>query len=427
MTAPDAPLLGEPTFDTVETALQALRSGGLVVVVDDENRENEGDLVMAAEYATPQAMAFIVRHSSGFVCVAMPTAIADALALPPMVPTARNSDRLRTAYAITVDARIGVATGISAADRAHTARTLADPRCTPADLTRPGHMVPLRARDNGVLERNGHTEATVDLCRLAGLQPVGILCEVVNDDGSMARRPELLAFARKHGLPIISIAELVTYRQVTERTATAAASCLLPTSFGTFTAHLYPGSNGSEHLALVHGDLDPHAPTAPLVRVHSECLTGEVLGSRRCDCGPQLHESMQMIAAAGPGVLIYLRGHEGRGIGLGAKIAAYSLQDQGLDTVDANIALGLPADARTYHDAVAILRNLGLHRVRLVTNNPDKSASLVAAGIQVIERVAMPPAVTPENLAYLQTKNQRMGHRITGIDDIDHRWGTRIS
>ena len=404
---PSLPMNGG--FDILDEALRALRTGGSVVVVDDETRENEGDLVMAAEHATPETMAFIVRHTSGFVCVAMPSSVADALALPPMVPTSRNSDRMRTAYAVTVDARSGVNTGISAADRAHTARTLANPQSGPADLTRPGHVVPLRARENGVLERAGHTEATVDLCRLAGLNPVGILCEVVNDDGSMARRPDLLKFARRHRLPIITIAQLVEHRQQLEAPATASSSCLLPTRHGTFATRIYRGDRGTEHLALVYGDLEPQA--APLVRVHSECLTGEVLGSLRCDCGAQLSESMKMIAEAGSGVLVYLRGHEGRGIGIGAKIAAYALQDQGLDTVDANLALGLPTDARTYHDAVAILKDLGLQRVRLLTNNPDKCSALAAAGIQVAERVVMQTAITPDNLAYLKTKSQRMGHQ----------------
>jgi 3,4-dihydroxy 2-butanone 4-phosphate synthase/GTP cyclohydrolase II len=417
---------GESTFDEVDEALRALRNGGVVVVVDDENRENEGDLVMAAEHASREAMAFIVRHSSGFICVAMPAAHADALDLPPMVATSSNADRMRTAYAVTVDARVGVTTGISAADRARTAQMLADPRCVPADLTRPGHVVPLRARDNGVLERAGHTEATVDLCRLAGLRPVGILCEVVNDDGTMARRPDLFAFARQHRLPVITIGQLVDYRQRVEAPAVAGATCLLPTPHGPFTTHVYAGAGGAEHLALVYGNPAAAHPAPPLVRVHSECLTGEVLGSLRCDCGAQLNESLMLIAQAGAGVLVYLRGHEGRGIGLGAKIAAYALQDQGMDTVDANIALGLPADARTYHDAVAILKDLGLNRVRLLTNNPDKCAALTAAGIDIVEQVPTAPAVTPDNLAYLKTKNQRMGHRITGVDHIDDRWA-RIS
>ncbi|MGW3472418.1 bifunctional 3,4-dihydroxy-2-butanone-4-phosphate synthase/GTP cyclohydrolase II [Saccharopolyspora sp. NPDC000995] len=400
-------------FDTVPDAIMALARGGIAVVVDDEDRENEGDLVMAAEFASPESIAFFVRHTSGFLCVAMPAERADELDLPPMVPPASNSEALTTAFAVSVDARDGISTGISAADRAQTTRLLADPSTTAADLNRPGHVMPLRARPQGVLERPGHTEATVDLCRLAGLTPVGLLCELVRDDGSMARRPDLLAFARVHGLPAITIRQLIAFRRKHDAAAAFSTSSRIPTPFGTFTAHAHRGANGVEHLALVMGD--PRKHPAPLVRVHSECLTGDAFGSLRCDCGSQLQHSLRVIADAGTGVLVYLRGHEGRGIGLAAKMAAYSLQEQGYDTVDANLALGMPVDARDYADAAAILADLGVPRVRLLTNNPAKFDALTEAGIQVVERVALPVEATAENISYLRTKSRRMGHVIDGL------------
>jgi 3,4-dihydroxy 2-butanone 4-phosphate synthase / GTP cyclohydrolase II len=407
----------EARFDSVPDALATIARGGIAVVVDDEERENEGDLVMAAEFATGEAIAFIVRHTSGFLCVAMPADRADHLDLPPMVTPSANSEALGTAFGISVDAKDGVTTGISAADRAVTARLLAAPESTAADLVRPGHVLPLRARAGGVLERPGHTEATVDLCRLAGVTPVGVLCELLDEDGSMARRPALFAFAREHGLPIITVRQLAQHRKRLEGRTDALATSRLPTRFGTFTAHAYRGAGGAEHLALVLGE--PDGTTAPLVRVHSECLTGDVLGSLRCDCGTQLEEGLRTIGQAGEGVLIYLQGHEGRGIGLAAKVAAYALQDQGYDTVDANLALGFPADARDYGDAAGILHDLELVRVRLLTNNPAKTSALTAAGIEVVEQVAMPAAVTSDNIAYLRTKNERMGHHIErlGADD----------
>lgn len=411
---------GNGGFDAIPVALDALRRGGIVVVVDDETRENEGDLVMAAQFADPASIAFFVRHTSGFLCVAMPSARADLLDLPPMVPPSANEDAHGTAFGVACDAAKGITTGISATDRAHTAKLLADRGTRPGDLNRPGHVMPLRAREGGVLERPGHTEATVDLCRLAGVEPTGVLCEVVAEDGSMARRPELLAFARKHGLPAVTIRDLVAYRRRHELTAIATAQ--LPSAHGCFTTHAYRSATGTEHLALAMGDLT--AGTPPLVRVHSECLTGDVFGSRRCDCGPQLDQSLHAIAAHGRGVVVYLRGHEGRGIGLAAKIAAYALQEQGYDTVDANHELGLPADQRDYTDAAAILDALGVGQVRLLTNNPAKRAALEAAGIAVVESVPMPAAVTPENLKYLQTKNIRMGHRIPGLGP--DRYGTTV-
>ena len=411
---------GNGGFDTIPVALEALGRGGVVVVVDDENRENEGDLVMAAQFADPASIAFFVRHTSGFLCVAMPAGRADRLELPPMVPPSANADAHGTAFGVACDAAEGISTGISATDRARTARLLADPHARPTDLRRPGHVMPLRAREGGVLERPGHTEATVDLCRLAGAEPIGVLCELVADDGSMARRPELLAFARKHGLPAITIRDLVAYRRRHEIAAVATAQ--LPSAYGSFTTHAYRSADGTEHLALAVGDLAAGAP--PLVRVHSECLTGDVFGSRRCDCGPQLEQSLRMIAAHGRGAVVYLRGHEGRGIGLAAKIAAYALQEQGYDTVDANHELGLPADQRDYTDAAAILGELGVNQVRLLTNNPAKRTALAEAGIAVVETVAMPAAVTPENVNYLLTKNSRMGHRIPGLDA--GRYGTTV-
>ena len=402
-------------FDAVSDALTAITRGRMVIVVDDEDRENEGDLVMAAEFATAEAIAFVVRYTSGFLCVAMPAERADELGLPPMVPSSDNDEAQRTAFAVSADAKEGVGTGISAADRAHTARLLAAPHATAADLVRPGHVLPLRARAGGVLERAGHTEATVDLCRLAGVTPVGVLCELVDDDGSMARRPALFEFARKHELPIITVRQIAQYRQRVEHGISAVATARLPTRFGMFTAHAYRGRD-NEHLALVLGD--PAGAPAPLVRVHSECLTGDVLGSLRCDCGTQLEDGLRAIAAEGNGVLIYLQGHEGRGIGLAAKVAAYALQERGYDTVDANLALGLPADGRDYGDAAAILYDLGVQRVRLLTNNPAKTAALNGAGIEIIEQVPLPATVTSDNIAYLQTKNERMGHRIERLEII---------
>jgi 3,4-dihydroxy 2-butanone 4-phosphate synthase/GTP cyclohydrolase II len=406
-------------FDPVPDAIATIGRGGIVVVVDDQSREDEGDLVMAAEFATATATAFFVRYTSGFLCVAMPAEQADRLQLPLMVPDDRNSEALRTAFTVSVDAAAGISTGISAADRSRTIRLLADPASAPSDLVRPGHVMALRARPGGVLERPGHTEATVDLCRLAGVAPVGMLCELLAEDGSMARRPALLAFAREHGLPIVTVAQIAAYRRGEQAAPVALATCSLPTSSGLFTAHAFRSTDGSEHLALVHGD--PSAETAPLVRLHSECLTGDVLGSVRCDCGSQLADALDTVVAAGAGVVLYHRGHEGRGIGLVAKIAAYALQEHGYDTVDANLALGLPADAREYSAAAGMLRALGLRRIRLLTNNPDKVEALRRAGIDVVERVSRPSAVTRENVPYLRTKNERMGHRITAVDGMAAR------
>ena len=336
--------------------------------------------------------------------------------------TPHNRDAYRTAYTISVDARDGVSTGISAADRAHTVKVLADSATEPWELTRPGHVFPLRYREGGVLVRRGHTEAAVDLCRLAGLTPAGVLVEVVNDDGTMKRAPELRAFADEHGVPMISIEHLVRHRRRHETHVQRVATTALPTRFGDFTAHGYRITiDDSEHLALVYGDIS--GPEPVLTRVHSECLTGDVFGSDRCDCGPQLSEAMEQIVGAGRGVVVYLRGHEGRGIGLVAKLQAYALQDGGRDTVDANLELGLPADARHYGTATQVLRDLGVGSVRLLTNNPDKTAALTEFGVPVVERVPLAVRPNAHNMAYLRTKRDRMGHEILGLPELalDHQ------
>lgn len=401
-------------LDSIERAIADIAAGKAVVVVDDETRENEGDIIFAASKATPELMAFTIRHSSGVICVPMPADMLDRLEIPLMTP--HNKDKLRTAYTISVDARDGVSTGISAADRAHTARVLADSATEPWEITRPGHVFPLRYREGGVLVRRGHTEAAVDLAKLAGLTPAGVLVEVVNDDGTMKRAPELREFADEHGLAMISIDDLVRYRRRHENLVERVAETRLPTRFGDFTAYGYRITvDDSEHIALVHGDLSGDEPV--LTRVHSECLTGDVFGSHRCDCGPQLDEALERIVKEGRGVVVYLRGHEGRGIGLVAKLQAYQLQDGGRDTVDANLDLGLPADARHYGTATQVLRDLGVRSVRLLTNNPDKVANLEDFGVPVAERVPLTPHPNDHNLAYLLTKRDRMGHH---LPDLDH-------
>jgi 3,4-dihydroxy 2-butanone 4-phosphate synthase / GTP cyclohydrolase II len=409
------PQHGGVRLDPVERAIADIADGKAVVVVDDEGRENEGDIIFAASKATPELMAFTIRHSSGVICVPMPGEMLDRLEIPLMTP--HNRDKLRTAYTLSVDARDGVTTGISAKDRAHTARTLADSATEPWELTRPGHVFPLRYREGGVLVRRGHTEAAVDLARLAGLTPAGVLVEVVNDDGTMKRAPELRAFADEHDLAMISIEDLVRYRRRTEVLVERVAETRLPTTHGDFTAYGYRiTTDGSEHVALVHGDLSGDEPV--LTRVHSECLTGDVFGSARCDCGPQLDEAMDRVVAEGRGVVVYLRGHEGRGIGLVAKLQAYQLQDGGRDTVDANLDLGLPADARHYGAATQVLKDLGVLDVRLLTNNPDKVSNLEEYGITVSERVPLTPHPNDHNLAYLLTKRDRMGHVLPGLEGV---------
>ena len=391
----------------IESALAALREGRFVLVTDDESRENEGDLIMAAEHATPEALAFLLRRSSGIVCVALSGRRTDELQLPPMVPN--NTDAMGTAFTVSVDLRDGTTTGISARDRSRTIRALADPTTRPGDLRRPGHVFPLRARDGGVLERPGHTEASVDLMRAAGLQPAGLLAEVTNDDGTVARRPELERFAREHAIPLIGVDDIVLYRRRREPLVERVSSARLPTRHGKFDVHIYRSLNdGREHVVLVKG----HVASASnvLVRVHSECLTGDLLGSMRCDCGQQLDDALRRIEAEGRGVLVYVRGHEGRGIGLAQKLRAYQLQDLGLDTLQANLELGLPGDARDYAVAARIVEDLGITSLRLLTNNLGKVEDLESCGIDVVERVALPSRPGPDNLAYLRTKRDRMGH-----------------
>jgi 3,4-dihydroxy 2-butanone 4-phosphate synthase/GTP cyclohydrolase II len=405
-------------FDSIERALADIAAGRPVVVVDDEDRENEGDLIFAAEKATPELLAFMVRYTSGYICVPLTGTDCDRLDLPPMYHT--NQDRRGTAYAVTVDAREGVTTGISAADRARTIRLLADPSAGAADFSRPGHVVPLRAKDGGVLRRPGHTEAAVDLARMAGLRPAGVLCEIVSqkDTGDMARRDELEVFAADHELQLISIADLIAYRRRFEKQVERVAEARIPTVHGSFRAVGYDSLiDGIEHIAMVFGEIGDGEDV--LVRVHSECLTGDVMGSLRCDCGPQLDAALGVVAAEGRGIVLYMRGHEGRGIGLMHKLQAYQLQDNGHDTVDANLALGMPADARDYGTGAQILVDLGVRSMRLLTNNPDKRVGLEGYGLRVVDRVALPIRPNPENLRYLRTKRDRMGHELTNLDEHD--------
>ncbi|MGA8047843.1 MAG: 3,4-dihydroxy-2-butanone-4-phosphate synthase [Dermatophilaceae bacterium] len=404
---------GGSALRTVEAALAALRAGKPVIVTDDESRENEADVILAAQTLTREWMAWTVRHTSGYVCAPMPAEVADRLALPLMVT--ENTDPLRTAYTVSVDAADGVSTGISAADRAYTLRLLADPSAAPADFVRPGHILPLRARPGGVLTRRGHTEAAVDLCRLAGLAPVGVIAELVHDDGGMMRRPEAERLAVELGAPILTIDQLATWRRRHDRVIRSATT-RLPTEHGTFTMHGYADvETGDEHVALVA--LGADAGRTPLVRVHSECLTGDAFGSLRCDCGPQLHRSMAKVAAEG-GAVIYLQGHEGRGVGLLAKLRAYAEQDAGADTVEAQERLGLPVDAREYAAAAGILHDLGMSSVRLLTNNPDKAAGLRQLGIDVVAVERLVIGTNAENQHYLRTKRDRLGHDLP-IDTDD--------
>jgi 3,4-dihydroxy 2-butanone 4-phosphate synthase/GTP cyclohydrolase II len=395
-------------LSTIEEAFEALRAGLPVLVADDEDRENEGDVILAAATVTTQWMAWTIRHTSGYICAPMTESRAVRLGLPPMV--ADNQDPRRTAYTVTVDAAAGVTTGISAADRAHTIRLLAQDVSTVSDFNRPGHVVPLRARQGGVLARAGHTEAAVDLCRLAGLAPVGAIGELVNDDGSMMRLPAVLDLGAEHGLPVITIAALIAWRQLNDRVERLAQTTL-PTEHGVFGVVGYR----DEHIALV----SPKGlqGRAPLARLHSECLTGDVFGSQRCDCGGQLERSLERVGAEG-GVVVYLRGHEGRGVGLVSKLQAYALQDKGFDTVDAQTELGLPIDSREYAAGAAILADLGLGSVRLLTNNPMKVNAMRDYGIEVVavERLSMVPGA--HNSAYLRTKRDRMGHDLI-LNELD--------
>ena len=397
----------ESVLAPIEEVVAAIGKGELVIMVDDEDRENEGDLIMAAQFATPEKLAFMIRHTSGVVVAPITGDRCDDLRLPMMVDN--NTESHRTAFTISVDLLEGTSTGISAADRAATLRALADPKVSHAAFARPGHIFPLRARDGGVLKRAGHTEAAVDLARLAGCEPAGVICEIQNDDGTMSRLPELKKFAQQHGLLISSIARLIEYRRHNERLVERMGSATVPTEWGAFECFAYRSTiDGIEHLAFVVGDLGTPAPV--LTRVHSECLTGDVFGSRRCDCGPQLATAMQAVQNEGRGVVVYLRGHEGRGIGIGHKIRAYSLQDEGLDTVDANLELGLPIDSREYGIGAQILADLGARELRLMTNNPAKYGGIAGYGLSVVERVPIITESTPENSAYLATKRDRLGH-----------------
>ena len=396
-------------FATIDEAVDDLRRGQMVIVVDDEDRENEGDITVAAQHCTPEQVAFMRKHGSGVICVALAPERIAQLDLPPMVE--RNTARLGTAFTVSVDAAEGTTTGISAADRARTIRALADPRTKPADLVRPGHVFPLRAREGGVLVRAGQTEAAVDLCRLAGLEPAGVICEVTNADGSMARLPALRRFARTHRIRIVTVKDLIAQRMARERLVERVAQAKLPTRYGEFAIHGYRAAIGGEHVALVLGDISTPEPV--LVRVHDECLTGDTFGSFRCDCGDQLVAAFDRIGKEGRGVLLYLR-QEGRGIGLMNKLRAYALQDQGLDTVEANEKLGFKADQREYGIGVQILIDLGVRKARILTNNPHKLLSLYP-GLEVVERVPLEVPSRPENERYLATKKRKLGHLLSVV------------
>lgn len=403
-------------FDPIEDAIAAIGRGEIVVVVDDEDRENEGDLIMAAEAVTPEKIAFFLKHSSGVICAPVTAEKAAELDLRPMVE--QNTESMRTAFTVTVDYRHGTTTGISAHDRSATIASLVDPATRPGDLARPGHIFPLVGREGGVLKRAGHTEAAIDLARLAGLAPAGILCEIVDEDKmDMARVPELARFAKEHGLLFISIADLIRYRRRTEKLVRRVAEARIPTRWGDFTSYVFESVlDGEQHVAMVKGSVN--GADDVLVRVHSECLTGDVFGSMRCDCGVQLDAAMQMIDAEGRGAIVYLRGHEGRGIGIGHKIRAYTLQDEGRDTVDANTDLGLPVDSREYGIGAQILNELGITTMRVITNNPAKYGGLEGFGLDITARVPSIVAPNPENISYLRTKRDRMGHLLEGLDEV---------
>jgi 3,4-dihydroxy 2-butanone 4-phosphate synthase/GTP cyclohydrolase II len=401
-------------FTTIENAIDAIARGEAVVVVDDANRENEGDLIIAAEKTTPENMAFMVRHTSGVICMPLEGTRLDELQLPMMV--AENTTAYRTAFTVSVDAKRGTTTGISAADRTTTVHALIDPETRPDDLARPGHIFPLRYREGGVLKRAGHTEAAVDLARLAGLSPAGVLAEVVNDDGTMSRLPELERFAGQHDLKLISIADLIRYRRQREKLVRRISEARIPTKYGEFTAYVFESLlDGTEHMAFARGEVAGKSNV--LVRVHSECLTGDVFGSIRCDCGLQLDLALERVAEEGEGVIVYLRGHEGRGIGLGHKLRAYTLQDQGRDTVEANVELGFPIDSREYGIGSQILVDLGITTMRVMTNNPAKYGGLEGYGLEIVERVPLRSRPTDENIAYLRAKQEKMGHLLEIEDE----------
>ncbi|HUW02622.1 MAG TPA: bifunctional 3,4-dihydroxy-2-butanone-4-phosphate synthase/GTP cyclohydrolase II [Acidimicrobiales bacterium] len=400
----------------IEEAVEAIARGEIVVVVDDEDRENEGDLIMAAEFATAEKIAFFLHHTSGFICAPITRDRARQLDLQAMV--ANNTESMRTAFLVSIDLLQGTSTGISAHDRSATIQALVDPNTRPADLARPGHILPLEAREGGVLKRAGHTEAAVDLARMAGCYPAGVLCEIVDEKKmDMARTPELEIFAEKHGLKMISIADMIRYRRKTEKLIKRVAEAKIPTEYGEFTCYAYESLlDGEVHLAFVRGTVVGQENV--LVRVHSECLTGDIFGSLKCDCGPQLHGALRQVAEEDEGVVVYLRGHEGRGIGIAHKLQAYALQEQGRDTVDANVELGLPVDSREYGIGAQILVDLGVTTMRLLTNNPAKKGGLAGFGLEVTERVSLETVPTPENIGYLRTKRERMGHLLEGLDDV---------
>jgi 3,4-dihydroxy 2-butanone 4-phosphate synthase/GTP cyclohydrolase II len=403
----DAQPAAADEFDSIETVLAEIHAGRMVVVVDDADRENEGDLVMAAEKVTPETVNFMARFGRGLICVPITAQRAEQLGLQRMV--AENRESQRTDFTVSVDAARGITTGISAADRAAAIRILADPASTPGDLVQPGHVFPLRARQGGVLRRAGHTEASIDLAHLAGLRPAGVLCEILHDDGGMARLPELQTFRHQHGLKLCTIRDLIAYRRRSEKLVVKEQVVKLPTDYGDFDLHMYRSLvDDTIHLALVRGEITPGEPT--LVRVHSECLTGDVFGSLRCDCGNQLHSALRQIDDAGRGVLVYMRRHEGRGIGLPAKIHAYKLQEQGLDTVEANETLGFPAELREYGIGAQILVDLGVRKMRFLSNNPKKVIGLDGYGLEIVEMVPIRTAANPYNEKYLETKRTKMGH-----------------
>ena len=406
---PPRPAPGEQPFAAVEEAIADIQAGRMVVVVDSPDRENEGDLVMAAQYVTPEAINFMATHGRGLICLALTPERVDELGLKLM--TDDNQAAFNTAFTVSIEAREGVSTGISVADRAHTIQVAINPAAKPEDLVQPGHVFPLRAKEHGVLERTGQTEASVDLARLAGLQPAGVICEVMNEDGTMARVPDLIPYCERHGLKMITVADIVAFRHRTEKLVERVASAKMPTRYGDWVAHGYRSRiDGQQHVAMVMGEV--RGERSVLVRVHSECLTGDVFHSLRCDCGEQLERAQAQIAAEGRGVLLYLA-QEGRGIGLLNKLRAYELQqDQGLDTVDANLALGLPVDSRDYGVGYQILSDLGVRSMRVLTNNPKKLLGLEGYGLEIVEQVPIEAEPNPANEAYLRTKVERMGHTI---------------
>jgi 3,4-dihydroxy 2-butanone 4-phosphate synthase / GTP cyclohydrolase II len=400
-------------LDTIEDAVEDIRQGRMVIVVDDEDRENEGDLIMAAERVTPERIAFMVRHTSGVICMPIVGERLDELEIPLMVADA--TDLQRTAFTVSVDAQRGTTTGISASDRAATIRALVSPETTPKDLVRPGHIFPLRYREGGVLKRAGHTEAAVDLARMAGLYPAGVLGEIVNEDGTMARIPQLATFAATHGLRIISISDLIEHRRRRDQLVRRVAEASIPTIYGRFRAHAFESTvDGRVHVAMVLGEVGDGRHI--LVRVHSECLTGDVFQSLRCDCGTQLDDALGKIGAAGRGVVLYIRGHEGRAIGLTHKLRAYKLQEEGADTVEANEALGFEPDPRDYGIGAQILYELGVRTMRLLTNNPTKRAGLEGYGLSIVERVPLETTPTEHNIAYLRAKREKLGHLLENLE-----------